>query len=234
MASDKIPPWLADKGIIGQPLGLQGVRIYNIEPVAAIIAAQLEVLAELSDTFSIRVLLPYLARVEEYDYWLHLIRPRLPAAVAIGAMAETPAMVLDIGHLVTHADFVGIGCNDLMQSLFAADRDQPELRHYLDPYAPLLYRLFSQVAEQAGEDLNQVYLCGVLPQMPGVLPVLLGLGYRNFSVDAPFISHLAKRISTISKVDCEKLASQVVAADISQQVLKLLQLATDRHAPFLC
>ena len=234
VASDKIPPWLADKGITSQPLGLQGVRIYNIEPVAAIIEAQLEVLAELSDTFSIRVLLPYLARVEEYDYWLHLICSRLPATVAIGAMAETPAMVLDIGHLITHADFVGIGCNDLMQSLFAADRDQPELRHYLDPYAPLLYRLFSQVAEQAGEGLNQVHLCGVLAQIQGVLPVLLGLGYRNFSVDAPFIPHLAKRISTISKVDCEKLASQVVAADTTQQVLELLQLATDRHAPFLC
>ncbi|MDX2506407.1 MAG: hypothetical protein QNL62_18285 [Gammaproteobacteria bacterium] len=46
--------------------------------------------------------------------------------------------------------------------------------------------------------------------------------------------NLAKRISTISKVDCEKLASQVVAADTTQQVLELLQLATDRHAPFLC
>jgi phosphoenolpyruvate-protein kinase (PTS system EI component) len=234
VASDKIPPWMAGKGIIGQALGMQGVRIYNIEPVAAVIEAQLEVLAELSNTFSIRVLLPFLARVEEYDYWLHLIRPRLPAAVSIGAMAETPAMVLDIGHLIGHADFVAIGCNDLMQSVFVADRDQAELRHYLDPYAPLLYRLFSQVAEQAGEGLNQVHLCGVLAQMQGVLPVLLGLGYRNFSVDAPFIPHLAKRISTISKADCEKLASQVIAADTTQQVLELLRLSTDRHAPYLC
>jgi phosphoenolpyruvate-protein kinase (PTS system EI component) len=234
VAADKVPPWLADKDSVGQASSMQGVRIYNIEPVAAVIEAQLEVLAELTITFSIRVLLPFLVRLEEYDYWLHLIRPRLPATVPIGAMAETPAMVLDIGHLLDHADFVAIGCNDLMQSVFAADRDQPELRHYLDPYAPLLYRLFSQVAEQAGERLNQVHLCGVLAQMQGVLPVLLGLGYRNFSVDAPFIPYLARRISTISKTDCEILASQVVAANTTQQVLELLQLATDRHAPFLC
>lgn len=234
VAADKIPPWMASKGSIGQVMRMQGVRIYNVEPVAAIIEAQLAVLAELSDTFSIRLLLPFLTRVEEYDYWLRLIRPRLPAAVPIGAMAETPSIVLDIGHLVARADFVAIGCNDLMQSVFAADRDQAELGHYLDPYAPLLYRLFRQVAEQAGEGLNQVHLCGVLPQMQGVLPVLLGLGYRNFSVDAPFIPHLAKCISTVSKVDCERLASQVVAADTTQQVLELLQLTTDRHAPFLC
>ena len=233
VATDKIPPWMAGKGIIGQSLGMQGVRIYNTEPVAAVIEAQLEVLAELANTFSIRVLVPFLSRLEEYDYWLHLIRRRLPDAVAVGAMAETPAIVLDIGRLIGQADFVAIGCNDLMQNVFVADRDQAELRHYLDPYAPLLYRLFSQVAEQAGERLNQVHLCGVLPQLQGVLPVLLGLGYRHFSVDAPFIPYLAKRVSTISKADCEKLASQVVAADTTQQVLELLQLTTDRHAPFL-
>lgn len=233
VAADKVPSWLAGKGSIGQAAGMQGVRIHNIEPVAAVIEAQLSALLELSNTYSIRVLLPFLTRLEEYDFWLQHIRHRLPDTVSIGAMAETPAMVLDISRLLDHADFVAIGCNDLMQSVFAADRDQAELRHYLDPYAPLLYRLFKQVAEQAGERLNQVHLCGVLPQMQGVLPILLGLGYRDFSVDAPFIPHLAGRISSISKVDCEKLASQVIAADTTQQVLKLLQLETDRHAPFV-
>jgi phosphoenolpyruvate-protein kinase (PTS system EI component) len=233
VAADKVPSWLAGKGSLGQTAGMQGVRIHNIEPVAALIEAQLEVLAELSNTFSIRVLLPFLTRLEEYDYWQQQVRHRLPATVPIGAMAETPAMVLDIGRLLEHADFVAIGCNDLMQSVFVADRDQAELRHYLDPYAPLLYRLFKQVAEQAGERLNQVHLCGVLPQVQGVLPILLGLGYRNFSVDAPFIPHLNRQISSISRAECEKLASQVVAADTTQQVLELLQLETDRHAPFV-
>lgn len=227
VAADKTPPWMAGKG------GLQGVRLYNSEPVAAIIEAQLAVLAELSNSFSIRVLLPYLVRLEEFDYWLHQVRPRLPATVPVGAMAETPAIVLDIGHLIEHADFVAIGCNDLMQNVFAADRDQADLRYYLDPYAPLLYRLFSQVAEQAGERLDRVQLCGVLAQIQGVLPVLLGLGYRHFTVDAPFIPHLARRISSMSQADAELLASQVVAADTTQQVLQILRLPADRHAPFL-
>lgn len=233
VAADKVPSWLAGKGNVGQTAGMQGVRIHNIEPVAALIEAQLEVLQALSKTFSIRVLLPFLTRLEEYDYWRQQVRRRLPATVPIGAMAETPAMVLDINRLLDHADFVAIGCNDLMQSIFVADRDQAELRHYLDPYAPLLYRLFKQVAEQAGERLNQLHLCGVLPQVQGVLPILLGLGYRNFSVDAPFIPYLSKQVSGISMAECDKLASQVVVADTTQQVLELLQLETDRHAPFV-
>lgn len=233
VAADKIPPWLASIGNIGGALGMQGVRIYNLDPVKAVIEAQLIALTELSKTFSIRVLLPFLVRLEEYDYWVSQVRPGLPEDVPIGAMAETPAMVMDIGRLLDRADFVAVGCNDLMQSLYAADRDQPELRHYLDPYAPVLYRLFKQVAEQAGEHLNDIQLCGLMAQMQGVLPVLLGLGYRNFSVDAPFIPYLATRISTLTRTDCEAMASQVVKADTTQKVLKLLKLETDRHAPFL-
>lgn len=232
VAADKIPPWLPAVEASGQPTGLQGVRLYSNEPVKRVIEAQLEALADLSGEFSLRLLIPYLTRLEEYDYWLSLVRSYLPA-LPVGAMAETPASVLDIQHLLEHADFVSIGCNDLMQSLYAADRDRPELGHYLDPYAPVLFRLLKQAIEQAGDHMDKVQLCGVLPMTQGVLPVLLGLGYRTFSVDAPFIPHLAGHISGVSIEDCEKLASQVVATDTTQQVLQILQLTADRHAPFL-
>jgi len=232
VAGDKIPPWLKKLDTANQAEGMQGVRLYSIDPVPAVIDAQLIALAALSKSFSIRVLVPFLARVEEYDHWLALIRQRLPAHVAVGAMAETPAMVLDIGQLLDHADFVAIGCNDLMQHVYAADRDRTELLHYLDPYAPLLHRLFRQVAEQAGERLNEIVLCGLLAQMQGVLPVLLGLGYRKFSVDAPFVPHLANIVSNITKTNCETLAAQVCEAKTTQDVLQILQLPTDRHPPF--
>lgn len=233
VAADKIPPWLFRLHGIDESLDVQGVRLYKMEPVQAVIQSQLAALSELCNTFSIRVLLPYLVRVEEFDYWMHWVRQGLPIDMPVGAMAETPAMVLDMGHLLQHADFVAIGCNDLMQGLFAADRDVPQLRHYLDPYAPVLYRLLQQVADQAGDQINRIQLCGVLPQIQGVLPVLLGLGYRNFSVDAPFISHLAHQISGLSQADCEGLASKVCEAGTTRQVLSELQLNTDRHVPFV-
>ena len=133
VAADKVPPWLASIDEIGQSLGMQGVRIYHVEPVQTVIEAQLNALAALSNTYSIRVLLPFLVRLEEFNYWYKQVRQYLSVDVPIGAMAETPAMALDIGHLLESADFVAIGCNDLMQSLFAADRDRPEFRDYLDP-----------------------------------------------------------------------------------------------------
>lgn len=233
VAADKVPAWFPRLDAVGRPLGVQGVRLYKLDPVANVIEAQLAALAELAQEFNLRVLIPFLTRVEEFTYWRDLIRQRLPAHVPVGAMAETPAMVLDIASLLQTADFVAIGCNDLMQGLYAADRDLGELRHYLDPYAPLLYRLFQEVAEQAGEYLQQIQLCGVLSQMQGILPVLLGLGYRTFSVDAPFLPYLANLAARTTRTACETVAARVCAANTTQEVLEILQLATDRHAPFL-
>ena len=232
VAADKIPAWMPQMGTLGQALGLQGVRLYHIDSVQDVISAQLEALSGLSTEFSLRLLIPYIVRREEYEHWLTLIRQQLSAQVPIGAMAETPASVLDISNLFECADFVAIGCNDLMQALFAADRDKPELRYYLDPYAPLLFRLFSQIAHQSSEHLSNIQLCGVLAQIQGVLPVLLGLGYRTFSVDPPFIPFLANIVVNTTRGECEQLAAQVCMARKTQEVLEILQLPTDRHPPF--
>lgn len=231
MADDKIPTWLPAQDAPGKSLGMQGVRLYGIEAVQHVIDAQLDALVDLSSDFSLRVLIPFLTRLEEYEYWLSLVRKRLPG-LPVGAMAETPACVLDIGHILESADFVAIGCNDLMQNLYAADRDRPELRHYLDPYAPVLYRFLKQAAEQSSEHVELIQLCGVLSQIQGVLPVLLGLGYRTFSVDAPFIPYLANVIANTTSTACETLAEQVCAATVTQEVLEILGLPTDRHPPF--
>jgi len=234
MAADKLPPWLPPNAGAGQALGLQGPRLYSTEPVAKVVNAQLAALSELANQYSLRVIVPFIVRLEEYEFWLARVRERLPDKLPVGVMAETPASVLDIDLLLNSADFLAIGCNDLMQSVFAADRDIAELRHYLDPYAPVLFRLFRQIAGQAGQKLAQVQLCGLLPQIPGVLPVLLGLGYRSFSVDAPFIPHLSSVATSLNQAECQDLARRVCEARTTQDVLQILQLPMERHPPFLC
>ncbi|MEJ2441077.1 MAG: PEP-utilizing enzyme [Gammaproteobacteria bacterium] len=232
VAADKLPGWFPHQAAVGRPLGLQGVRLYHLDPIDRVVDAQLAALAQLAESFPLRLLVPFVVRVEEFAYWRDRIREVLPAEVPVGAMAETPASVLDVANLLQEADFVGIGCNDLMQGLYATDRDLAELRYYLDPYAPVLFRLLRQVAEAAADQCSRVQLCGVLPQVQGILPVLLGLGYRSFSVDAPFVPYLAEVIAQTTRDACEQRAAQVCDAITTRDVLALLQLPTDRHPPF--
>ena len=61
----------------------------------------------------------------------------------------------------------------------------------------------------------------------GVLPVLLGLGYRAFSVDAAQVPYLAQTIQTTRITEAEQLAQQVCNARKTQQVLELLSLQVE-------
>jgi phosphoenolpyruvate-protein kinase (PTS system EI component) len=195
--------------------------------------AQLAAINKLTERYDIRVLIPYLVRYEELRYWVDLIRQQLSKAIPIGAMAETPASALDMANWFELIDFVAIGCNDLMQCLFAADRDRAELRDYLDPYAPLLWRFMQQIATTAEAQLDRIQLCGVLAQLPGVLPILLGLGYRAFSVESTLIPYLRQTITTTSVAEAQRLAKQICTVNESGQVLELLGLHDGSYQPYL-
>jgi phosphoenolpyruvate-protein kinase (PTS system EI component) len=224
LSSDKQPEWVTREGVKSSLLGMQGARLFHVASVSSAVHAQLEAIDQLSGQFDLRILIPYLTRREELRNSVDEIRGHMTNRVSIGAMAETPAGALEMADWFDLVDFVSIGCNDLMQCLFAADRDQPELRNYLDPYAPLLYRFFSQLAESARHDLHKVQLCGVLPQLHGVLPVLLGLGFRAFSVEPRLIPHLARSVHKLSVRESTLLANEICHARESHEMKRLLGL----------
>lgn len=233
VAADKIPAWMPALEGVGGALGLQGIRLYGIQPMKQVYLAQLIAINNLSEKYDIRVLIPYLVRHEELRYWTEFIRQKLSKPMAIGAMAETPASALDLANWFDLVEFVAIGCNDLMQCLFATDRDRGELRDYLDPYAPVLWRFMQQIAMNNKEQLDKVQLCGVLAQLPGVLPVLLGLGFRAFSVEASLLPYLRQTVNSTYVVEAEKLVRQICAAKESREVLALLGLNDQSYQPYL-
>jgi phosphoenolpyruvate-protein kinase (PTS system EI component) len=231
IAADKQVPWLKPVAGMTGPLGLQGVRLYDREPVRSVLNSMLEAVTTLADRHVLSLLLPYVVRQEEFLHWRSEVEQRLGTALPIGVMTEAPAAILDMQHWFEVADFVSIGCNDLMQCLFAADRDIPELRSYLDAYAPSLFQFLRQAAGAAGENIDRVQLCGLLPQLPGVLPVLLGMGYRAFSVESLMIPSLAQTANGTTLSEATVLARQVCAAADSQQVRELLALPLAWNKP---
>ena len=228
VAPDKMLKGLLPPDVVGGALGLQGVRLYATEPVRSMLDAQLAAINALTEHYDIRVLIPYLVNRQELEHWTTYINKALTKPVLVGAMVETPAGALDLHNWLEFTDFVSIGCNDLMQCLFAADRDRAELRQYLDPYAPLLYRFLKPIAPATTQESTRIQICGVLSHLPGVLPVLLGLGFRTFSVVPALVPYLAQTIQSIRITEVEQLAEQVCNARESQQVLELLS-----RPPFL-
>ncbi len=218
IAPDKQVPWLELPAGMTRPLGMQGVRLYDEEPVRSVLTALLDAINKVAEDYPLRLLLPYVNNLTEFSYWRSRIEQRLHKELPVGTMAETPAAVLAMPHWFDVADFVAIGCNDLMQCLFAADRDLAEVRHQLDPHSPELFRFLGQAADAAGGNIDKVELCGLLPQLPAVLPVLLGLDFRVFSVAPVMIPYLAKIARESDLSQARALAQRVCAAKNNAQV----------------
>ncbi len=227
LAPDKHPAWLGEIPAMLGPLGLRGARLYTEETVRPVFEAELQALARLAAHYDLRLLLPYLTRPEEYAPLHETIRRTFHYPLALGVMIETPAAALALPEWLRLVDFVVIGCNDLMQCLFAADRDIPAVAGLLDPYSPALYRFLNFMAASIRCELHRVQLGGLLPQVPGVLPLLIGLGYRNFSVEPLLTPCLANIVANTTTAAAERLANKACEAGCGTEVRKLLGLPQD-------
>ncbi len=227
LAADKHPPWLILRASaeLSGTLGLHGGRMYTLEAVRRVVDAQLEAIGQLAPRYPLSLIVPALDRIEDFLAWRRRIESTFGLRLAVGAMIETPTTALDIKRWLEVADFAAVGCNDLMQCLFGANRDLAPVGAVADPYAPALFRFLGQVAEAAGDVLAQVQLCGLLAQMPGILSLLVGLGYRSFSVDPLLVPHLAHSLAHVTVAHAEEMAHQAQSAGESDEVRVLLGLS---------
>ena len=224
LAPDKMPEWYRDAPRDRNALGLHGSRLFDTPSVHPVIEAQVTALAHIPEPDRLSLLLPAITEAAEFDRLREMVAQWLPQTLPIGAMAETPAAVLSLTELLERAPFAAVGCNDLMQHLFAADRDLSAVAHLIDPYAPPLHRFLRAAVQSAAGVLERVQFCGLLPQLPGVLPLLIGLGGRQFSVEPVLLPWLATAVRSTRMGYATALANAVCDAPESGAVRRLLKL----------
>ncbi|MEQ6341381.1 MAG: phosphoenolpyruvate-protein phosphotransferase [Gammaproteobacteria bacterium] len=222
IAPDKCPAWLHNGP--ATPLGLQGCRLYDREPVKSVFRAQVAAISELAAEYELALLLPYVTHPWEFAHWRGEIDAITGGRLPVGVMLETPASALCVSEWRALADFAAIGSNDLMQTLCAADRRLPEMADWLDPCSPALLRFLRQLADDLDAYTLPTQFCGQMPLYPGMLPVLLGLGFRIFSVEPLAIPHLAQIIANTDISTLHELSIQACKSPDARAVQRLLGL----------
>lgn len=85
--------------------------------------------------------------------------------------------------LGTSVDFFSIGTNDLTQYTLAAERGNPRLAYLGDALHPAVLRLIEQVVQAAHAVGKWVGVCGELAGEAEAVPILVGLGVDELSVN---------------------------------------------------
>ena len=97
-------------------------------------------------------------------------------------MVEVPSLLWQLEEIADAADFLSVGSNDLMQYLFAADRDNKRVAERFDPLSAGFLRALKAIADVGARRGTPVALCGEIGGRPLEAMALIALGYRR-SVD---------------------------------------------------
>jgi phosphoenolpyruvate-protein phosphotransferase len=140
----------------------------------------------------------------------------------IGIMIEVPSAAVLADVLADSVDFFSIGTNDLTQYTLAVDRTNPAVAHLADALHPGVLRLIGTVIEAAHAKGRWVGLCGELAGDALAAPLLLGLGLDEFSMSAPSVPVVKKRIRELSTEACREVAARCLAVGSPEAVREIL------------
>ena len=142
--------------------------------------------------------------------------------VPVGAMIEIPAAAYTADLLAREVDFFTIGTNDLIQYTLAVDRTDDRVSRMYEPLHPAILRVLRQVAKGTARRGVPVSVCGEMAADPALLPLLAGLGLREFSM-TPAAIPVAKQVVRGMRVpDTIRLASRALKAATAADVEKVL------------
>jgi phosphotransferase system enzyme I (PtsI) len=140
----------------------------------------------------------------------------------IGIMIEVPAAVVCADQLAKEVDFFSIGTNDLTQYTLAADRTNAKVSDLANALHPAVIRLIKQVIDHGHDAGIWVGMCGEMAGDPIAIPILLGLGLDEFSMNAPSIPAAKALIRTWDTRQAKLLASQALACESPEAVKSLV------------
>lgn len=143
-------------------------------------------------------------------------------SLPLGVMVELPAAVQIVDLLAREVDYFSIGTNDLIQYLLAADRNNPKVKDYYEPYHPAVLHAIKRVADVGLETGKKVSICGEMASDPLNALLFVGMGIREFSLSAPGIPLVKQAIRDHSLRLCQAMARKVLSFDSGSDIKRYL------------
>jgi phosphocarrier protein FPr len=231
VGGDKPLPWLQLPPENNPFLGLRGIRLLLDRP--DLFKTQLRAILKASHGRQIKVMFPTVATLAEWRAAKALLdraKAELDGedrvynrAIAVGMMVEIPAAVAIVDRFAAEVDFFSIGTNDLTQYYLAADRTNPQVSPFANVLEPSVLRAIAQTTRAAGAVGVPVAVCGELASNPAAVPLLVGLGIAELSLNPRAIAAVKAAIARFSVPEAEAIAATALQLDSAEAVRNFLQ-----------
>lgn len=182
---------------------------------------------------NLKIMLPMISGINELreaKEIINIAKSRLAASgkrfrenIETGIMLEIPSAAMMTGLLAREADFFSIGTNDLCQYTMAVDRMNSKVAGLYDHFNPGFLRLVATAVEQAHQHGKPVGMCGEMASDPLAVPLLIGMGLREFSMPASSLPVVKQIINSCSAGNCEKMWKKVMRMDKQEDIRLFLK-----------
>jgi phosphotransferase system enzyme I (PtsI) len=207
-------------------LGWRAIRLCL--GLVALFKTQLRAILRAAHGHNVKVMFPMIATLEELERAkeiLHqaqdeLLQEGLPLAqdIEVGIMVETPSAALAIDILAPEADFFSIGTNDLIQYTMACDRTNERVSYLYEPLHPAILRLIKHAIDAAHQAGRWAGMCGEMAGDLEAIPILLGLGLDEFSMNAPAIPRAKALIRSLSMDEAQEIATRALSMIRAEEI----------------
>jgi phosphotransferase system enzyme I (PtsI) len=138
--------------------------------------------------------------------------------IEVGIMIEIPSAVIIADLLAKEVDFFSVGTNDLIQYSLAIDRTNEHLSDLYEPLHPAVLRSLKMVVDAAHVAGIDACMCGEMAGEPGYLPILLGLGFDELSMNAVSIPRVKRILRRCTKKAAEEVVAQALTYATANEV----------------
>jgi len=218
----------------GEPnpaLGLRAIRYCLKKP--EVFKTQLRAILRAAAHGNVRILFPMIAAYFEVIETRRLLdeaaesleKDGLPynRDIEIGVMVEVPSLALIMDLVAPEVDFFSIGTNDLVQYTLAIDRANRQVAHLFQPLDPAILRLIKHIADAGRETDTPVYMCGEMAARPLHIPLLLGMGIDELSMNPQSIPAAKRVIRSINVQDTRTVVQEILKLKTARGAYELLR-----------
>ncbi|HET9082344.1 MAG TPA: phosphoenolpyruvate--protein phosphotransferase [Trebonia sp.] len=233
VGADKPLPYLPREAEANPALGQRGLRLGLARP--DLLRTQVRAILRVAARHPVKLMFPMVTTAGEARSALDLVSSErrslaadgvaVPAtgAMETGIMIEVPAAALTAARLADTVDFFSVGTNDLTQYTMAVDRELSSVAGLGDAIHPAVLTLIGAAASAAADAGRWTGVCGELAADPLAVPLLLGLGVRELSVNAASVGIVKQAVRATDLGAARELARQAIRLPSAEAVRELVR-----------
>lgn len=230
IGGDKNVPYIDIPKEMNPFLGYRAIRLClgNLE----VFRTQLRAILRASVYGNVKIMIPMISTMKELKDSKKILQQakdeltkegiKFKKDIEIGIMIEIPSAAIISDLLAREVDFFSIGTNDLIQYTMAVDRMNSKLSYLYSQYHPALLRLIKGIIDNAHDAGIWVGMCGEAAGDPKLIPVFLGMGLDEFSMNSPSILRARYIVRNLNKADMEVIAKSTLNMENALEVEEYL------------